>query len=111
MYFLAPSADGLNSIDDIEDNSQLRRGKPGMSCNYINLASARLIPNILVAHKIFGIAQAINCGNYVYFLAVQQASALKPFQQEGSDVVDIVLCKELPAIPCRYLVLTSIHDS
>ncbi|PPR07482.1 hypothetical protein CVT26_013452 [Gymnopilus dilepis] len=63
-------------VDDIEDNSQLRRGKP-------------------VAHKIFGVAQAINCGNYVYFQAVQQATELKPFQRQGQDVVDIVIAELL----------------
>jgi hypothetical protein len=36
-------------IDDIEDNSKMRRGQP-------------------VAHSIYGIAQTINCANYVYFL-------------------------------------------
>ena len=40
-------------IDDIQDNSQLRRGKP-------------------VAHRIYGIAQTINAGNYVYFQALQE---------------------------------------
>ena len=36
-------------VDDIEDNSKVRRGHP-------------------VAHTIYGIAQTINCANYVYFL-------------------------------------------
>ena len=36
-------------VDDIEDNSRVRRGQP-------------------VAHSIFGIAQTINSANYVYFL-------------------------------------------
>nr|UOW59929.1 SonG [Paraconiothyrium archidendri] len=40
-------------IDDIQDNSQLRRGKP-------------------VAHRIYGIAQTINAANYVYFQALQE---------------------------------------
>lgn len=44
-------------IDDIEDNSKLRRGKP-------------------VAHSIFGVASVINCANYVYFLALQKCQAL-----------------------------------
>ncbi|KAI5797482.1 geranylgeranyl diphosphate synthase [Peziza echinospora] len=44
-------------VDDVEDNSILRRGVP-------------------VAHKIFGVAQTINCANYVYFLALQQLSEL-----------------------------------
>lgn len=44
-------------IDDIEDNSQLRRGIP-------------------VAHKIFGIPTVINCANYVYFLAMEKCHKL-----------------------------------
>ncbi|KZP19372.1 terpenoid synthase [Athelia psychrophila] len=39
-------------IDDIEDDSQLRRGQP-------------------VAHKIYGVPQTINSANYVYFQAYQ----------------------------------------
>lgn len=45
-------------IDDIEDNSKLRRGVP-------------------VAHSIFGVAPVINTANYVYFLALQRCHALK----------------------------------
>lgn len=44
-------------IDDIEDNSKLRRGAP-------------------VAHSIYGIASTINCANYVYFLALEKCSRL-----------------------------------
>lgn len=44
-------------IDDVEDNSTLRRGTP-------------------VAHNIFGTAQTINSANYVYFLALQEAQKL-----------------------------------
>ncbi|KAI4224180.1 MAG: hypothetical protein L6R36_004873 [Xanthoria steineri] len=40
-------------IDDVEDNSLLRRGVP-------------------VAHSIFGTAQTINSANYVYFQALQE---------------------------------------
>lgn len=46
-------------IDDIEDDSQLRRGIP-------------------VAHKIYGVPQTINTANYVYFLAYQELAALRP---------------------------------
>ncbi|VDC02873.1 unnamed protein product [Peniophora sp. CBMAI 1063] len=46
-------------VDDIEDDSQLRRGQP-------------------VAHKIYGIPQTINCANYVYFLAYKELFALRP---------------------------------
>jgi len=44
-------------IDDIEDNSVLRRGLP-------------------VAHKVYGVASAINCANYVYFVALQQCASM-----------------------------------
>jgi len=44
-------------VDDIEDNSQLRRGQP-------------------VAHSIFGAAQTFNSGNYVYFLALREIQKL-----------------------------------
>ncbi|KAF9816872.1 hypothetical protein IEO21_03846 [Rhodonia placenta] len=45
-------------VDDVEDDSQLRRGNP-------------------VAHKIYGIPQVINTANYVYFQAFQEVSALQ----------------------------------
>ncbi|KAF7303777.1 hypothetical protein MIND_00607300 [Mycena indigotica] len=44
-------------IDDIEDDSQLRRGQP-------------------VTHKIYGIPQTINTANYIYFLAYQELLTL-----------------------------------
>ncbi|PLB43536.1 geranylgeranyl pyrophosphate synthetase [Aspergillus steynii IBT 23096] len=44
-------------IDDVEDDSVLRRGIP-------------------VAHNIFGTAQTINSANYVYFLALQEVQKL-----------------------------------
>ncbi|KAJ7100598.1 isoprenoid synthase domain-containing protein [Mycena belliarum] len=44
-------------VDDIEDDSQLRRGAP-------------------VTHKIYGVPQTINTANYVYFLAYQELLAL-----------------------------------
>jgi geranylgeranyl diphosphate synthase type 3 len=44
-------------VDDIEDNSKLRRGVP-------------------VAHSIFGVANTINCANYVYFLALEKCHSL-----------------------------------
>ncbi|KAK6997319.1 isoprenoid synthase domain-containing protein [Favolaschia claudopus] len=60
-------------IDDIEDDSQLRRGEP-------------------VAHKIYGIPQTINAANYVFFLAYQELLTLsgpdaKPSQ---TDLVAII---------------------
>jgi len=53
-------------IDDIEDNSQLRRGRP-------------------VAHKIYGVPQTINSANYVYFLAFQEILALKAQGSRSDD--------------------------
>ena len=44
-------------VDDIEDNSKLRRGVP-------------------VAHSIYGVASTINCANYVYFLALDKCRQL-----------------------------------
>lgn len=44
-------------IDDIEDNSILRRGIP-------------------VAHSIYGIASTINSANYVLFLALEKVQQL-----------------------------------
>ncbi|CAH8613290.1 unnamed protein product [Heterobilharzia americana] len=44
-------------IDDIEDGSYLRRGKPA-------------------AHCVFGVAPSINSANYVYFLALEKLSVL-----------------------------------
>lgn len=45
-------------VDDVEDNSTLRRGFP-------------------VAHSLFGVAQTINSGNYVYFCAMREITRLK----------------------------------
>ncbi|KAI9488953.1 geranylgeranyl pyrophosphate synthase [Zychaea mexicana] len=44
-------------IDDVEDESALRRGVPA-------------------AHHLFGVAQTINSANYVYFLALQEINKL-----------------------------------
>ncbi|KAL6064396.1 Geranylgeranyl pyrophosphate synthase [Balamuthia mandrillaris] len=44
-------------IDDIEDNSKLRRGIP-------------------VAHVVYGVPSTINCANYAYFVALQKCSEL-----------------------------------
>ncbi|KAK3989294.1 geranylgeranyl pyrophosphate synthase [Cladorrhinum sp. PSN332] len=45
-------------VDDVEDNSLLRRGLP-------------------VAHSIYGIPQTINSSNYIYFCALQELQKLK----------------------------------
>ncbi|PPQ68609.1 hypothetical protein CVT24_005427 [Panaeolus cyanescens] len=55
-------------VDDIEDDSQLRRGQP-------------------VTHKIYGVAQTINTANYVYFLAYQELFALKGTATAGPSQV------------------------
>ncbi|KAI5836289.1 terpenoid synthase [Schizophyllum commune Tattone D] len=57
-------------VDDIEDDSQLRRGKP-------------------VTHKIYGVPQTINTGNYVYFLAYRELLLLRE-PAEGVDVEKLV---------------------
>ncbi|KAF9073106.1 isoprenoid synthase domain-containing protein [Rhodocollybia butyracea] len=56
-------------VDDIEDDSQLRRGRP-------------------VAHKVYGIPQTINTANYVYFLAFQELFTLNE-SLLGSKVHDL----------------------
>ena len=45
-------------VDDIEDSSKLRRGVP-------------------CAHTIYGIANTINCANYVFFLALEKCHTLQ----------------------------------
>lgn len=52
-------------IDDIEDNSKLRRGIP-------------------VAHSIYGVAHTINSANYIYFLGLQKVLLLD--HQEATKV-------------------------
>lgn len=49
-------------VDDIEDNSSLRRGRP-------------------VAHDVYGIAQTINSANFVYFLALEELQKLRRPQE------------------------------
>ena len=75
-------------VDDIEDNSKMRRGMP-------------------VAHSIFGIPSTMNCANYVYFLALEKChsldnpSAISIFVQEllnlhrgqGQDILWREQCK------------------
>ncbi|KAG1882341.1 hypothetical protein F4604DRAFT_1678356 [Suillus subluteus] len=63
-------------IDDIEDDSQLRRR----------------IPVAAAAHKIYGVPQTINTANYVYFSAYQELAALRltvwrcvPISSSSSD--------------------------
>lgn len=49
-------------VDDIQDNSELRRGRP-------------------VAHSVFGVAQTINSANFVYFLALAELKKLSNFKE------------------------------
>ncbi|KAK1236301.1 hypothetical protein PQX77_000462 [Marasmius sp. AFHP31] len=69
-------------IDDIEDDSQLRRGKP-------------------VAHKVYGVPQTVNSANYVYFLAFQELFAIRA---EGTDLAALVNGRSsrqsVPLSPC-----------
>ena len=58
-------------VDDIEDNSKLRRGVP-------------------VAHSIYGIATTINCANYVYFLALEQCQRLESAKAMGIFVSELL---------------------
>ncbi|KAF2071531.1 hypothetical protein CYY_007156 [Polysphondylium violaceum] len=57
-------------IDDIEDNSKLRRGNP-------------------VAHTIYGVPQTINSANFVYFLMIDQCNRL------GSPVATSIFIEEV----------------
>ncbi|SGY33382.1 BQ5605_C002g01490 [Microbotryum silenes-dioicae] len=63
-----------NRMDDVEDDSHLRRGMP-------------------VAHKIYGIPQTINSANYVYFLAYQELQRIKP--RPGVSKVEEMVTEEL----------------
>ncbi|KAJ7450209.1 isoprenoid synthase domain-containing protein [Mycena latifolia] len=58
-------------VDDIQDDSQLRRGKP-------------------VAHSVYGIPQTINSANYVYFLAYQEALGLQHARQSDKELISMV---------------------
>ncbi|KAM5430474.1 geranylgeranyl pyrophosphate synthetase [Microsporum canis] len=53
-------------VDDIQDNSRLRRGRP-------------------VAHSVFGVAQTINSANFVYFLALAELQKL-PHSKEAMEI-------------------------
>ena len=56
IYTLAPLIEGIHTAslihDDIEDNSELRRGKPA-------------------AHVAYGLDSALNSGSWLYFRALQ----------------------------------------
>jgi geranylgeranyl diphosphate synthase type 3 len=86
VAFLVPD---YRSIDDIEDNSQLRRGLPGTSFAITFLHVETHFPPLFrcqVAHKIYGVPQTINSANYVYFLAFQEILVLKAKGNAPDDV-------------------------
>jgi len=61
----------IRSIDDVEDESSLRRGSPS-------------------AHVKFGLALTINAGNYAYFLALRDIIDLGTKAGGGSVVNEMV---------------------
>ncbi|KAH7334650.1 terpenoid synthase [Rhizoctonia solani] len=64
-------------MDDVEDDSQLRRGAP-------------------VAHKIYGTPQTINTANYVYFLAYRELFKLRDWDaSDRTKDLDKVVTEEL----------------
>ena len=65
-------------VDDIEDNSILRRGIP-------------------VAHSIYGVASTINSANYVYFLGLEKILALNHPQVQIYYTL-LLLCNNLHAL-------------
>lgn len=71
------------SIDDIEDNSKLRRGIP-------------------VAHSIYGVAHTINSANYVYFLALERTLAMgRPKGMEiFTSIVHVLWFAQLGYVGC-----------
>lgn len=75
----------LHSVDDVEDDSQLRRGLPGLS--HPSQALSIFADPDIVAHKIYGVPQTINTANYVYFLAYQELFKLRELvlADESSD--------------------------
>lgn len=70
-------------IDDIEDDAQLRRGRP-------------------VAHKIYGVPQTINTANYVYFLAYQELAKLRRRCEDG-DAARVGGARDLDLIATEEL--------
>jgi geranylgeranyl diphosphate synthase type 3 len=63
-------------VDDIEDDGQLRRGQPA-------------------AHKVYGIPQAINSANYVYFLAYKELAELSRLGGSAAKDWDLEITDEL----------------
>jgi geranylgeranyl diphosphate synthase type 3 len=73
-------------MDDVEDDSLLRRGMPGEAVsvrNHIFEAYAHIAYALSVAHKIYGVPQTINAANYIYFLAYQELFQFRRRETEG----------------------------
>ncbi|PVV05120.1 hypothetical protein BB560_000362 [Smittium megazygosporum] len=72
-------------VDDVEDDSNLRRGYP-------------------VAHKIYGIPATINTANYVYFLALKK-ELIQLHQGQGMELYwrDNLICPSEE----EYLIMVS----
>lgn len=67
------------SIDDIEDNSILRRGVP-------------------VAHSIYGVASTINAANYALFLALEKVQQLDhPEVRKSTSTMELKVIR----VSCR----------
>jgi geranylgeranyl diphosphate synthase, type III len=88
-------------IDDIEDNSKLRRGIP-------------------VAHAIFGVPAVINCANYVYFLALEKCQKLNnpvAMRVFGSELLNLhrgqgydILWRDMVRCPTEAEYLAMVQD-
>ena len=107
-------------MDDIEDDAQLRRGKPGaLDCVPSISLEAYCQVRILAAHKIYGIPQTINTANYVYFLAYQELLTLRNSPRTSAPRKDLdasvtgmsCIILAMPIGSCFYLLeeLLSLH--
>lgn len=80
-------------MDDVEDDSHLRRGLPGSFLHAHLPRPLHWRPTCLwyytVAHKIYGVPQTINSANYVYFLAYQELQRIHP-SKPGTKVEEAV---------------------
>ncbi|KAI6116006.1 isoprenoid synthase domain-containing protein [Pisolithus sp. B1] len=63
-------------LDDIEDDSDLRRGKPA-------------------AHKVYGIPQTINSASYAWWLAFQQLASIQGSPKESIEAKERLLFPEV----------------
>jgi geranylgeranyl diphosphate synthase type 3 len=68
-------------VDDVEDGSLLRRGRP-------------------VAHKIYGIPSTINCANLVYFMALNELMTIPAMGDGGRVAMVSIFSGESPECLC-----------